>query len=531
MRVAVIGAGACGLPAIKTCLEEGLNPVCFEKRNEIGGLWNYQETPTEGQSNIMWSTISNTSKETMCYSDFPFPDNFPNFLHHTKVLEYLKMYASHFDLEKYIRFSTEVVEVVQSDDFNETGQWIVQVKDSASGTMSSELFDAVLVCSGRFSEPLIPEFRGAATFKGKQFHSKMYKTSAGFENKRVLLVGLGNSCGDIAGELAHVCSQVYISTRRGAWITPRLTSGGITRDSVVKRRVTNALNNAQPRFLKNYLLERQLTKQFDHSLYGLKPDHYFDAQHPLTNDVLPQLLASGRVALKGDIKLISETGVIFDDGSDEENIDAIIYTTGFKIDFPFLKHSSYKVYDNLTNLYKFVFAPDVKPNTLAVIGCIQPYGSMLPVSELQTRWAIAVMKGETTLPTEKEMQTDVEKRRLEMAGRYLNSPRHALQVEWIDYMDEIARMIDCKPDWVKLLTKDPRLALSVVFGPCIPSQYRLMGKGAWPGARNTVLTTWKRILEPMNKKGVHQSGNQSVAVLPLLLGLLLVVACVVLYMS
>lgn len=62
MRVAVIGAGASGLPAIKSCLEEGLYPVCFEKRNEIGGLWNYQDTPTEGQSNIMWSTISNTSK-------------------------------------------------------------------------------------------------------------------------------------------------------------------------------------------------------------------------------------------------------------------------------------------------------------------------------------------------------------------------------------------------------------------------------------------------------------------------------------
>jgi len=62
MRVAIIGAGACGLPAIKTCLEESLYPVCFEKRNEIGGLWNYQDTPVEGQSNIMWSTISNTSK-------------------------------------------------------------------------------------------------------------------------------------------------------------------------------------------------------------------------------------------------------------------------------------------------------------------------------------------------------------------------------------------------------------------------------------------------------------------------------------
>ena len=69
----------------------------------------------------------------MCYSDFPFPDNYPNFLHHTKVLEYLKLYANHFDLEKYIRFHTEVVDVVQSDDFNMTGQWIVHVRDFASG--------------------------------------------------------------------------------------------------------------------------------------------------------------------------------------------------------------------------------------------------------------------------------------------------------------------------------------------------------------------------------------------------------------
>lgn len=74
--------------------------------------------------------------------------------------------------------------------------------------MVAELFDAVLVCSGRFSEPLVPQYKGVETFKGKQFHSHMYKSSAGFENKRVLLVGLGNTCGDIATDLANVCDQV-----------------------------------------------------------------------------------------------------------------------------------------------------------------------------------------------------------------------------------------------------------------------------------------------------------------------------------
>lgn len=531
MKVAVIGAGACGLPAIKCCLDEGITPVCFEKRGEVGGMWNYKEIPVEGQSNVMKSTISNTSKETMCYSDFPFPDNFPNFLHHTKVLEYMNMYADHFELEKYIHFNTEVVEVVQSDNFETTGQWSLQTRNLTTGEVVAELFDAVLVCSGRFSEPLVPQYKGVEAFKGKQFHSHMYKSSAGFENKRVLLVGLGNTCGDIATELANVCDQVFISTRRGSWITPRLTDGGLTRDSLVKRRYVNALYNTEPRFIKNYLLERKLTRNFDHSLYGLKPNHYFDAQHPLTNDELPKLLASGQVTIKGDVKFVSNNGVFFEDGSYEDKIDVIIYTTGYKIEFPFLKHPSYKVHDNLTNLYKFVFAPDVKPHTLAIIGCIQPYGSLLPVSELQSRWAVTVFKGERSLPNETQMQNEIHQMRIHTASRYLNSPRHAVQVEWIDYMDEIARLIGCKPDWGKLILKDPRLAASIVFGPCIPSQYRLTGRGSWSGARAAILTTSDRMIEPLKSGLTQKNGPHMASYIPMILGLIMVVACLVLYVA
>ena len=48
-RVAVIGAGASGLTAIKCCLDEGLEPVCFEKSGYIGGLWHYTEDVVDGQ--------------------------------------------------------------------------------------------------------------------------------------------------------------------------------------------------------------------------------------------------------------------------------------------------------------------------------------------------------------------------------------------------------------------------------------------------------------------------------------------------
>ena len=113
LRVAVIGAGASGLPAIKCCLDDGLEPVCFERSRDIGGLWNYENNLKEGEgySTAMKSTIINTSKEMMAYSDFPVPAEFPNYMHNKLVLQYLRLYAEHFKLVPYIRFDTEVIVV------------------------------------------------------------------------------------------------------------------------------------------------------------------------------------------------------------------------------------------------------------------------------------------------------------------------------------------------------------------------------------------------------------------------------------
>lgn len=62
-----------------------------------------QENPEEGRASIYKSVIINTSKEMMCFSDYPIPDHFPNFMHNSQVLEYFRMYAKEFDLLKYIR--------------------------------------------------------------------------------------------------------------------------------------------------------------------------------------------------------------------------------------------------------------------------------------------------------------------------------------------------------------------------------------------------------------------------------------------
>jgi len=110
--VAVIGAGASGLAGIKCCLDDGLEPVCFERSADIGGLWNYENNVQEGEPTVMKSTILNTSKEMMAFSDFSIPAEYPNFVHNKLFLQYLRLYADHFKLFPYVRFHTEVLRVV-----------------------------------------------------------------------------------------------------------------------------------------------------------------------------------------------------------------------------------------------------------------------------------------------------------------------------------------------------------------------------------------------------------------------------------
>lgn len=100
MRVLIIGAGASGLPAIKCCLDEGLTPVCLERSGDVGGLWNFANSlvTKDDIACVTRSTVINTSKEMMCYSDFPIPADYPNFMPNTYTLQYLRLYADAFNL-------------------------------------------------------------------------------------------------------------------------------------------------------------------------------------------------------------------------------------------------------------------------------------------------------------------------------------------------------------------------------------------------------------------------------------------------
>lgn len=122
MKIAIIGAGVSGLVSIKSCLDEGLEPVCFEKSEEIGGLWKFSDDPTSAakHGSVYESTVINTSKEMTCFSDLPAPKHFPPFMPRGHVEEYLRIYAEHFDLVKFIRFQSIVLEISRTPDHRRT---------------------------------------------------------------------------------------------------------------------------------------------------------------------------------------------------------------------------------------------------------------------------------------------------------------------------------------------------------------------------------------------------------------------------
>ncbi|GFR98981.1 dimethylaniline monooxygenase [N-oxide-forming] [Elysia marginata] len=335
LHVAVIGAGASGLAAIKCCLDEGLSPVCFERTEHIGGLWHYHDTPVKGQTCVMKSTVVNSSKELMCYSDFPMPSHFANCIHNSQLLKYFHLYDDHFDLKRHIRYQTEVVSIEKSEDYNSTGRWKVCHRHVISGKTSTQTFHAVLVCSGLQTDTWVPEFDGLSDFEGKVLHTNQYRKPNGYEDKRVLVVGIGNSAGDCAVELSRVAKQVYLSTRRGAWVVPRVSDNGYPMDLIRLNRFRMFLDK-NFKTLSEKWNERKLNARFDHALYRLKPAHSLFSYQAMLNDDLPSRILNGSIKVKDNVRRFTKNGVEFSDGTKEEDIDVVILATGFTTDFPFL---------------------------------------------------------------------------------------------------------------------------------------------------------------------------------------------------
>lgn len=425
LKVCIIGAGSSGLVAAKALRENSIMFDWFEVGSGIGGNWRYNND--NDRSAAYDSLHIDTSRDRMAYADFPMPKALPNYLHHSQVLEYFERYAEHFGLIPLVTFRTRVNHVVRLSD----GGYKVSTENIDTGARKTDVYGAVLVCSGHHWCPKIPEFPGE--FKGKMFHSRNYRRPDGLKGKHVLILGIGNSGADIACDVAPVAARTFLASRRGAHIIPRHLLGRPA-DKWTTPLISRLPLRAQ-QMLFSLIVWLSRGRQ---SSYGLSvPSTRILAEHPTLSTELLPLIKAGKVRPKPAVERLNGTEVIFADDS-REHVDVFIYATGYRISFPFLADDLLKVEENRVELYGKVVHPDF--SGLYFIGLIQPLGAIMPLAELQAQWVAEIITGRQELPARDKMMRSIAEDQIALANRYVPSSRHTIQVDFFPYK----RWLECQ---------------------------------------------------------------------------------------
>jgi cation diffusion facilitator CzcD-associated flavoprotein CzcO len=155
----------------------------------------------------------------------------------------------------------------------------------------------------------------------------------------------------------------------------------------------------------------------------------------VSDDILSRL-AHGEVVPKPNIARLTERTVVFADGSEVE-ADIVVYCTGYKVTFPFFDPGLIAAPDNDLPLFRRVFHPRL--GSVFFIGLLQPLGAIMPIAALQSDWVCDHLAGAYALPAPAALQADIDDERRRMFKRYVASKRHTMQVDYDDYVADVAK--------------------------------------------------------------------------------------------
>ena len=390
-RVAIIGAGPCGLSLLHSFKQAESNNekipdiVCYEKQEDWGGLWNFSwRTGTDQYGDCVHNSMyrylwSNGPKECLEFGDYSFDEHFgkpiPSFPPRAVLYDYLIGRATKSNLKKYIRFNSTVQNVTFYNN-----KFSVKVWNKLNNTTSTEEFDFVVVASGHFSVPNIPDYPGMNTYPGRILHSHDFRSADEFSGKDIIVLGSSYSAEDIA-------LQCYKYGSKSVCIGYRHNPMGFKWPPSVKE------------------------------------VHYLDR-------------LEGKTAY-------------FKDGH-VQDVDAIILCTGYLHYFPFLEA---KLKLKTTNrmfcpgLYKGVVWQ--KNKKLFYLG-MQDQFYTFSMFDVQAWYVRDVIMGKISLPTEPEIQEDIDK--WVAREEKLSNPMEEIDFQ-SDYLRDLFPLVDCPKFDIGLVTK------------------------------------------------------------------------------
>lgn len=256
------------------------------------------------------------------------------------TLQYLREYAN--DLKHMTRFHTQVIDVRQkTEDGNDC--WLVRYIDFKSNETAESAYDAIVVASGHYTVPFIPDIPGIREwnkrYPGIISHSKFYSRPQKFADQKVLIVGYAASGRDIAAQVATYSQTPLIVSRRSSSLADQDT----------------------------------MTVKF-------------------APEIVEFLLSSS-----------PKTAVRFRNGQIETNLDAVIFCTGYLYSYPFLSALLPPVIgtgERVQHLYQHVFSIDHP--SLAFVGLPKPI-IPFPTCESQAAAIARVWSNRLQLPSASAM--------------------------------------------------------------------------------------------------------------------------------
>lgn len=421
----VIGAGPSGLTALKNLLAAGIAAECLEREDGVGGNWYFGSAA----SRVFASTRLISSKSLTAYTDFPMPREWPAYPGHAQCLEYLRRYAEHFGLLPHIRTHAAVERVEPATG----GGWIVR---TAGG--EPRHYAGVVIASGHNRDPRFPEIPGI--FSGQLLHSCHYKSPTHpvpLAGRRVLVIGGGNSACDIAVDCAGQAAATVLSMRRGYYLVPRFLLG-----RPADLRGERLLKLGLPLWLRRLVslrtIDREIGLPWRHGLP--RPDHRLWETHPVINSELCRRIDSGLVRPVGDVDRFDSDTVVFTDGH-REAFDTVICATGYRTTIPFIdpEHLCGDA-EGCPQLFLNLLHPT--RDDIAVVGLIQPDSGQWGLTDLQSRLVARMAVAADAAPRAAAWlyRSRCRPPRATMV-RYVDSPRHRLEVEHFSYARTLGRMI------------------------------------------------------------------------------------------
>lgn len=412
-RIAIVGSGPAGVAAAKYVSHQGTYHAAptyffrylraehhfekidiFEQQSSFGGVWNY--SPVDGDATIsvpqtdpnapldrpicrhersfvgdqdghatfltpMYEGLeTNIPHCLMQYSDASSLQAYQLFPARETVVDYLAEYAE--DVKDLVYFQTQVVDI-QLKQAALQDVWMVETKRLASGKISKEEYDAVVVANGHYDVPSLPDIKGIREWNeanpGAIAHSKLYRNPRGYANKKVVVVGNSASGVDIASQISTVAKHPVLNSTR--------SDSPLSFGAIWKRNVLEIVEFLSP--------------------------------------------FSGSRAIR------------FQDGSIETGIDAVLFCSGYYYSFPFLSSLRPKLIDTgerVEHLYRQLFYIDHP--TLAFLGLPS---KIIPFRTFEGQAAVIarVWTNRLTLPPKHQMKLSEEQ---EVAERGSGRTFHVL---------------------------------------------------------------------------------------------------------